>query len=305
MNESKSTSEPPVCQAPNPDLTPPKFKAPPGTWDCHIHIVGPVEKYPYVPNRSYTPAESSADDYSRVMAALRVDHAVVVQPSFYGTDNRCTQDAIASANGKWRGVAVIEPTTKESEMVALHEAGFRGVRMNLLFKGGLSAGVLEPVASLIKPFGWHLQFLLDARDLPELAPRLRRLPVPFVIDHMGHMPAALGVKHPAFETLLQLVREGCWVKLSGAYRISSESYPYNDVVPLARALVEAAPERMVWGTDWPHPAVTVPLPRDGDLLDLVPMWIPDPEIRKRVLVDNPSFLYGLATKPAAKLAENS
>jgi predicted TIM-barrel fold metal-dependent hydrolase len=292
MSEATAPSTPPMCQPPNSDLTAPKFVAPPGTWDCHLHIVGPLEQYPHVPNRSYTPVEAHVEDYRRVTAALRIDHAVIVQPSFYGTDNRCTCDAVLASNGKWRGVAVIDPAIKESDLADLHDTGFRGVRINLLFKGGLAMKVLEQIARLIQPLDWHVQLLVDGRDLPELAPRLRKLPVPFVIDHMGHMPASVGLQHPGFQTLLQLAREGCWAKLSGPYRISGQPYPYEDVAPFARALVEAAPSRMVWGTDWPHPAVSVPIPRAGDLLDLMPVWIPDAETRHRVLVENPARLYG-------------
>jgi predicted TIM-barrel fold metal-dependent hydrolase len=290
---------PPMCQPPNSDLTPPKFVAPSGACDCHLHIIGPPAQYPCVPNRSYTPVEAHAEQYRCVAAALRLDHAVVVQPSFYGTDNLCTCDAILASNGRWRGVAVVDPAIKESELADLHETGFRGVRINLLFKGGLAMDVLEQIARLIQPLGWHVQLLVDGRDLPDLAPRLRKLPVPFVVDHMGHMPTSVGVQHPGFQTLLQLAREGCWVKLSGPYRISGQPYPYDDVAPFARALVEAAPSRMVWGTDWPHPAVSVPIPRDGDLMDVLPIWIPDAETRRRVLVENPARLYGF------KLASNA
>src|SRR5271165_1675517 len=291
---------PPLCQPPNSDLSPPKFVPPSGTWDCHLHIVGPPEQYPHVPKRSYTPVEAHAEDYCNVTAALRLEHAVVVQPSFYGTDNRCTCDAVLASNGRWRGVAVVDPAISEAELTQLHEAGFRGVRINLLFKGGLAMEFLEQIARLIQPLDWHVQLLVDGRDLPELAPRLRKLTVPFVVDHMGHMPTSVGVQHPGFQTLLQLAREGCWVKLSGPYRISGQPYPYDDVVPFAHALVEAAPARMVWGTDWPHPAVSVPIPRGGDLMDLVPIWIPDAETRHRVLVENPARLYGF--KPANNAA---
>ncbi len=292
MNEAQG-SAPPLCQGPNADLTPPKFVAPPGSWDCHLHILGPPAEYPYVANRSYTPVVAMIEDYRRVASALRLRHAVIVQPSFYGTDNRCTRDAVMASNGSWRGVAVVEPTVSEPELASLDAAGFRGVRINLLFKGGLAMDSLEKIAQRIQPLGWHVQLLVDGRDLPELAPRLRRLSAPFVVDHMGHMPASLGVQHPGFQTLLGLAREGGWVKLSGAYRISTQPYPYADVTPIAQALVEAAPTRLVWGSDWPHPAVSVPIPRDGDLLDLLPLWIPDGETRRRVLVENPQALYGV------------
>jgi predicted TIM-barrel fold metal-dependent hydrolase len=294
---------PEECQGPNPDLTPPRFVAPLGTCDCHLHIVGPSAQYPLLSNRRITPREATLEDYLRVMAALRIQHAVVVQPSFYGTDNRCTRDAILAAKGEWRGVAVIDPGIKESELVDLHQAGFRGVRINLMMGGGPGLDVLDRIAHRIKHLSWHMQIFVDARDLPEIAPRLRRLPVPFVVDHMGHIPAGVGIGHPGFQTLLQLAREGCWVKLSAAYRISAQPYPYADVVPLARTLVEAAPSRMLWGTDWPHPGVTVPMPRDGDLLDLLPTWVPDGGTQKRVLVDNPAALYGFAPQQCSAATE--
>jgi predicted TIM-barrel fold metal-dependent hydrolase len=256
-----------------------------------VHIIGPAAQYPQVPNRSYTPPEAGVEVYRRVAAALRIEHAVIVQPSFYGMDNRCTRDALLASNGKWRGVAVVAPDVEASELAASHAVGFRGARINLLFKGGVGMETLEPIARLIEPLGWHLQLLVDGRDLPALAPRLRKLPVPCVIDHMGHIPASDGVQHPGFQALLQLVRDGCWAKLSGPYRISAGRYPYDDVVPFARALVEAASSRLVWGTDWPHVGVSVPIPSARELMDLLPIWIPDAEIRQRVLVENPPRLY--------------
>jgi len=230
-----------------------------------------------------------------MLSALGLDRAVIVQPSVYGTDNRCTYDAIAASGGRWRGVAVVSPSTNTHDLRRLHDAGFRGVRINLLFKGGLAMEILEQVARLIAPLGWHLQLLLDGRDLPELVPRLRRLPVRFVIDHMGHMPAQLGLAHPGFTALFALAREGsCWVKLSGPYRISAQQYPYEDVAPIAKALVEAAPEHMVWGSDWPHPSFQGTMPVDATLLDLLASWVPEPRTRQRILTTNPAELYDFA-----------
>jgi predicted TIM-barrel fold metal-dependent hydrolase len=230
-----------------------------------------------------------------MLSALGLDRAVIVQPSVYGTDNRCTYDAVAASGGRWRGIAVVGPSTNTHELRRLHDEGFRGVRINLLFKGGLAMEILEQVARLIAPLGWHLQLLIDGRDLPELAPRLRRLPVHFVIDHMGHMPAKLGLAHPGFTALFALAREGnCWVKLSGAYRISAQPYPYEDVAPIAKALVEAAPERMVWGSDWPHPSFQGAMPVDATLLDLLASWVPESRTRQRILTTNPAELYDFA-----------
>jgi predicted TIM-barrel fold metal-dependent hydrolase len=225
-------------------------------------------------------------------AALGISHGVIVQPSFYGVDNRCTVDSVLASGGAWRGVAVAGPDMCEKELHRMHVAGFRGVRINLLFKGGLALDALERLGQTLAHFGWHLELLLDCRDLVELAPRLRRVAVPLVVDHMGHMPAGVETKHPGFQILLDMVREGrSWVKLSGAYRISQQMYPYPDVVPFAQALVEADASRMVWGSDWPHPAVAGFIPKDADLLDLLALWVPDAEVRRRVLVENPARLY--------------
>jgi predicted TIM-barrel fold metal-dependent hydrolase len=295
MTSTEGEATIPVCAAPNPDPGSPKVAVPPNAWDCHAHIFGPVELYPLIPGRTYTPPPASIQAYQRMLTALGLDRAVIVQPSVYGTDNRCTYDAVATSGRKWRGIAVVRPGTNTDELRRLHDEGFRGVRINLLFKGGLAMEILEQVARLIAPLGWHLQLLIDGRDLPELAPRLRRLPVHFVIDHMGHMPAKLGLAHPGFTALFALAREGnCWVKLSGAYRISAQPYPYEDVAPIAKALVEAAPERMVWGSDWPHPTEKDAKPNDAVLFDLLADWAPDEVTRHRILVENPTILYGFS-----------
>ena len=292
MTSTEGEATIPVCAAPNPDPGSPKVAVPPNACDCHAHIFGPVEQYPLIPGRTYTPPPASIQAYQRMLSALGLDRAVIVQPSVYGTDNRCTYDAVAASGGRWRGIAVVSPGTNTHDLQRLHDAGFRGVRINLLFKGGLAMEILEQVARLIAPLGWHLQLLIDGRDLPELAPRLRRLPVHFVIDHMGHMPAQLGLAHPGFAALLALAREGnCWVKLSGAYRISAQPYPYEDVAPIAKALVEAAPERMVWGSDWPHPSFQGAMPVDATLLDLLASWVPESRTRQRILSTNPAQLY--------------
>jgi len=295
MNSSEGEAAIPVCAAPNPDPGRPKVAAPPNAWDCHAHIFGPVEQYSFIPGRSYTPPPASIPAYQRMLSALGLDRAVIVQPSVYGTDNRCTYDAVAASGGRWRGIAVVDTSASMHALQRLHDAGFRGVRINLLFKGGLAMEILEQVGRLIVPLGWHLQLLVDGRDLPELAPRLRRLPVRFVIDHMGHMPAQLGLAHPGFTALLALAREGnCWVKLSGPYRISAKPYPYEDATPIAKALVEAAPERMVWGSDWPHPSFHGAMPVDATLLDLLANWVPEPRTQQRILTTNPAELYDFA-----------
>lgn len=298
MSERAEHAEIPGCQGYNPDPGKPRLAIPPSSCDCHAHIFGPADKYPYTPHRSYTPPEASIEAYRRMLAALGFERAVIVQPSVYGTDNRCTRDAVVASGGKWRGVAVVEPGVSDSLLAELHAAGFRGVRINLLFKGGLQLDALEQIARAIQPLGWHVQLLLDGGNLPDIANRLQRLPVEFVVDHMGHMPASLGIGHAGFQTLLQLLRGGrCWVKLSGAYRISAKPQPYDDAVPFARALVETAPDKLVFGTDWPHPSISVPMPQDASLLDLLPAWAPDEATRRRILVENPAKLYDFPSAP--------
>ena len=260
--------------------------------DCHAHVLGPPEIYPYVAQRSYTPPTATLDAYKSLHRVLNIERAVIVQPSVHGTDNQITLDTIAGYGPNARGVAVVDATVDDSELVRLNDCGVRGLRLNVLFGGGIGMHALEPLAEKIAGMGWHIQLLLNARDLVELAPRLRRLPVPVVVDHMGHMNVASGIDHPGFQTLIDLVRDGiCWVKLSGNYRISADGPPYKDAIPFARALIEAGPERMVWGTDWPHPALNDFMPNDGDLLDALDDFAPEPDLKLAILVDNPAKLY--------------
>jgi len=281
------------CQGPDPRPKRPALAAPTGSCDTHFHIFGPADRFAYQADRSYTPPDASVESYSHMCATLGIERHVIIQPSVYGTDNRCTLDAMQRLGPQCRAVAVIDESFTDDDLAALDAAGVRGIRFNLLFLGGTGMESLENLSKRVAPRGWHVQLLLDGRDLPDLAGRLRNLPLDIVIDHMGHAPASLGVDHPANRAMLDLVDGGrCWVKLSGAYRISAETVPYRDVLPLARALAEAGPERMLWGSDWPHPSITCPMPNDGDLLDLLADWVPDPAARQKVLVDNPAALYG-------------
>lgn len=282
----------PRCEPPCPEPSRPRVTAPRNAWDCHAHIFGPTDIYPPHPNRSYDPAPASLEAYRNMLATLGVERAVIVQPSIYGTDNRCTADALRASDGAWRGVAVIDAGMSSRELRELHALGFRGVRFNLLFLGGTDLDQLEIVARKIAPLGWHVQLLLDGQDLPALAPRLRRLPTPYVIDHMGHFPAAEGPASAPMEQLLSLLAsERCWVKLSGPYRLVADEHPYAGTSEIARTLVEHAPHRLVWGSDWPHPSIRQSIPDDGRLFELLGEWAPDGEIRRRVLVDNPRLLY--------------
>lgn len=270
----------------------PRVKFPAGACDCHAHVFGPQQQYPFTPNRGYVPPPATIEDYVRMLRAIGCERAVIVHPSVYGADNRCTVDALRSSQFAFRGVAVIDDKTTDAELEDMHQAGVRGVRLNLKSKGSVFGLDAAPrLAERIKARGWHLQFFMDIRTMPDIDRQLAKLPVDIVIDHFGHIDAADGVAAPGFKTLMRLARhERCWFKLIGPYRLSKQPPMFPDVTPFARALVAAAPDRCVWGTDWPHPNTEF-MPNDGDLADMLLDWIPDEALRKRVLVDNPARLY--------------
>lgn len=276
------------------DVTPaPSWKAPPLSCDCHFHIFGPYDAFPLDAGRHYDPQAALIPHYRRVAGALGIERMVIVQPSVYGTDNRCSLDAAAQFGlDRARVVAVVDPDIDEAALRALHAAGTRGVRFNAVSGNGTPLEGLEALARRIAPLGWHLQVYAEGWQLPDLAPRLAALPVEVVIDHMGGVRTADGVDAPGFQALLRLLGGGrAWVKLCG-YRISSAGPPFADVAPFARALLDAAPQHCLWGTDWPHPSLTSWMPEDGALLDLLGAWAPGEAERRRVLVDNPARLYG-------------
>jgi predicted TIM-barrel fold metal-dependent hydrolase len=270
--------------------------APPGATDCHCHVFGPYARYPLSPGRSYTPPEASVAEYLRMLGTIGLSRTVMVQPSVYGTDNAVTLDAVEEIGlNRARAVVVVDEGAGEADLAAMAARGARGVRFNAVSGNGAPLEQLERLAERIAPFGWHVQLYTGPDALPELEPALRRLPVPVVVDHMGGVKAAAGgVEHPGFRSLLRLLEGGAWVKLSG-YR-SSAGPPYADVASMARALLSAAPDRCVWGTDWPHPSLHDPaeVPDDGALLDALGEWAPDEAARRAVLVDNPARLYGFA-----------
>ena len=282
-----------LCLPPDPHPGgPTSYRVPPGAVDTHAHVIGAPPAYPLVPDRSYTPPAAAASDYLAMLDATGMALGVLVQVSVHGTDNRLLLETLRAHPARLRGVAVIPLGLRDRDLAELHEAGIRGLRLNVLFGGGVGLDRLDAYGALAREMGWHLQFLLDARDLAEQASRLARLPVPIVVDHMGHMPTEAGLDHPGFQALLGLVRDGGWVKLSGAFRISAEGPPYRDTIPFARALADASPDRCVWGSDWPHVSQYQRAPKIGGLLDLLGEWVPDEERRRRLFVDNPRRLYG-------------
>jgi 2-pyrone-4,6-dicarboxylate lactonase len=283
---------PPSCQGPDAFIRPPYFVISAGACDTHAHVIGDPAQFPFVANRSYTPPVASETAYLGMLDALGMARGVLVQVSVHGTDNSAMVATLRRHPERLRGVAVVDPSVSDIELEHLHRSGVRGLRFNILFGGGVALDHLEGLAQRIAPLGWHIQLLIDARVLPELGPRLARLPVDVVIDHMGHMPAAVALGHDGFAWMLRLLDQGrTWVKLSGAYRLSAMSAQFSDTIPLARALVSAAAERCVWGSDWPHVAVTGPMFNTTDCLDLLGEWVMDPDVRSRILVENPARLY--------------
>jgi predicted TIM-barrel fold metal-dependent hydrolase len=288
----------PLCAAPDPHPKRPALVFPRGTTDCHAHICGPASRYPYSPARIYTPPDALLPQYRAVLSALGVERAVLVQPSVYGTDNAALLAALATDPTRLRGVAVVAPDVAEGELERMHRAGVRGVRCNIVDvaegKGALPLPTLRALAARIAPLGWHLELLMHVDEFPDLDRELAGLPVEVVFGHLGYMRAERGLDTPGFRALLAMLAAGrAWVKLTGPYRISTRgALPYGDVVPFARALTDAAPHRVVWGTDWPHVMVKSAMPNDGDLADLLAEWVPDATLRQRVLVDNAARLYG-------------
>jgi predicted TIM-barrel fold metal-dependent hydrolase len=284
----------PVCAGPDPTPRAPRFEMPPLACDCHSHVFGPQAQFPMVPDRLYTPPEAPLGAYEQLLKTLGFQRAVIVQPSVYGTDNRATLEAVATDPERYRAVVVVDGAVTDDELQQMHDRGARGVRANLLFSGDKAMAEMRSIAERIGPLGWHLQVLLDISTFPDPHPYFSTLPVQTVFDHMGHFPAAKGVRNEGFQALLDLMHEGkAWSKLSGAYRITGKAAPpYDDVTPIAQALIAANPDQVVYGTDWPHPHIPVTMPNDGDLLDAIADWAPAAATRQAILTDNPARLYG-------------
>lgn len=285
--------------SPPPDRAPraPHFKVPAGAVDSHVHVFS--EPFGYQPNRAYTPSLATPDDLDALMAALGIDRAVVVQASVHGRDNAAVVDALQRAPERLRGVCALDEEAEDGEIEALHAAGVRGIRVNLVDKGGMPFRSLDALAAMserIADLGWHIELLVHVEEaIEDLRTLTRQVKVPMSVGHLGYTKSTTGgADHPGYRAFLDLMRDGhFWVKLSGPYRISTEAHPpYADVRAMAAALVEAAPDRLVWGSDWPHVMQWHTMPNDGDLLDLLADWAPDEALRRRILVDNPARLYG-------------
>jgi 2-pyrone-4,6-dicarboxylate lactonase len=267
--------------------------------DCHAHVCGPESRYPYAANRLYTPHDALASDYRRMLDSLGIERGVLVQPSIYGTDNRAMLDALAQDPARLRGVAVVPWDVTSSELEKLHAAGVRGVRQNIVDlkdgKGVLPLDALKKLASRVQPFGWHVEFLMHVDEFPDLDRQLADFPVDVVFGHLGYVSTQKAPDERGFQALLRLMKDGkAWVKLTAPYRLTLNEMPYPDTDLFAQALVNGAPERLVWGTDWPHVFIKTAMPDDKKLLALFERWVPDERQRRRILVDNPARLYNFA-----------
>ncbi len=273
----------------------PQLKAPPGACDCHMHFYDVAERYPVAPTAAFLPPPATLADYRKVQQRLGLERVVVVQPTAYGTDNRCTMDAVTEIGEAARAVVVVDQGARRPRARDADRDGARGIRFHMLQGGVLPWAILEEMAARVHAFGWHVQLQLNGRELPEREAMLRRLPGTLVIDHIGRFEDPVPPDHPAFRTLLGLLESGrVWIKLSAPYQSSKSGPPrYEDVSALARALVAAAPERMLWASNWPHPGQTDPAARDdAAALDHLLDWAPDDATRERILTENPAALYG-------------
>ncbi len=269
----------------------PALKAPAGACDCHMHIYD--SRFPVAPSATLTPADATVANYRLLQRRIGTTRNVVVTPSTYGTDNRCTLDALAAFGNGARGVAVVDTGVSDAELKRLDGLGIRGIRFNLVQAGATTVAMLEPLSRRVNRLGWHVQLHMRGDGIVEIADLLQRLPSPIVFDHLGRLPQPAGTSHPAFAVILRLIDQGrAWVKLSGAYIDSAIGPPgYADTTRLAQAYVKAAPERLIWGSDWPHPTQQ-DKPDDAILFDLLGVWVPDEATRRRILVENPQVLYG-------------
>jgi len=286
-------SRPATIPGPLPDTRKPNLQFPRGACDCHAHVFGPQSRYPFLPHAGYIAPDASAADFVRMLTTIGCERAVLVQPSVYGTDNSAMLDALRSGVFAFRGIAVIDENVTDRELRDMHEAGVRGMRINLAASTpGLTLAQAPKLAGRLKDLGWHLQFFIDFKKYPDIEAQLSKLPIDIVIDHFGRVNAQDGIAAPPFQALLRLLRrDNVWAKIMGVYFVSERAPEFADVSALARAVVAAAPDRTLWATDWPHPMGLHQMPNDGDLADMLAAWIPDAAQREKVLVANPARRY--------------
>ena len=285
------------CIAPDRNPRRPRLALPKGAVDTHVHVFEPG--YALSPARGYTPPDSTLSDLRHLHATLGIERVVFTQPSVYGIDNAAILNGMAALNAEQpnraRCVVALDLKIKDKDLEKMETAGVRGVRLNFDNKGGMPVEIrqIPELAARIVPVGWHLEFLFPGKDILELMPVFTALKVPMSIAHFAYQPATAGVKAPGFKALLELVSRGnTWLKISGANRVSrGDLPPYDDVKPMAQALIETAPDRIMWGTDWPHPNKYVANPNDGDLVDAFGDWVTDEAMRRKIMVDTPAAFY--------------
>ena len=293
-----NSTDAPLCPAPDANPHAPGFAMPRNAADCHAHVFGPAARYPYQANRSYTPPDAPLAQLRAMHGTLGIERLVVVQASVHGTDNSAVLDAVATDPKNLRGIAAVGADVTDKELARLKDGGIRGIRVNLVDKGGNpfdSMDALSGIAERIRDLGFHIELLVHVESFAELSALAKSVCVPLSVGHIGYTKvAAGGLDHPGYREFLALLRDGYfWVKLTGPSRISAlEKFPYTDIAAMAQAAIAAAPDRVVWGSDWPHVMQYRPMPNDGDLLDALAVWAPDPAQRRRILVDNPARLYG-------------
>ena len=282
---------------PIPQATAPTIVNPPAlACDAHCHIFGPADRFPFSPTRTYTPPDSGIDRFELLQNRLGLERAVFVQASCHGVDNSAMVDAIQRGRGRYAGVAMIDGSFTDADLAHLHDSQVRGIRFNFVAHLGGAPDLDEfwELTHRVAALGWHIVLHLDAKDFTKYSGVLDAIPTSYIIDHMARVPASDGLEQEPFERLLERLAtdDRCWVKISGAERLTDgRTAPYDDVVPFGRALVDCAPQRVLWGTDWPHPNLAV-MPDEGELLDLLTAFAPDEATRNRILVDNPQVLYG-------------
>lgn len=280
----------------HPNPRKPDRPLPPRACDSHCHVFGPATVFPYAAESTYQPVDAPREKLFELHRFLGIERSVIVQASCHGTDNRAMVDALRAGGDACRGIAVVGADVGVDEIAEMHEAGVRGVRFNFVKRlgGGKPLDVYRAILDRIRPRGWHVVVYFDAEDIDDLAPFLREIPAPVVIDHMGRVPVEEGSAGHAFELLHELLvgDDRFWVKISCAERLSRQGPPYADVDPVARALLAAVPDRVLWGTDWPHPNMKSHMPDDGELVDRIMTLCDTDELRHKVLVDNPARLYG-------------
>jgi 2-pyrone-4,6-dicarboxylate lactonase len=279
----------------HPNPSKPTFKAPPGAVDAHCHVFGPAARFPYAPERKYTPVDAPKEKLFALRDFLGFDRCVIVQASCHGKDNAALIDALVNSREKARGIAVIGEGASDAELKSMHRAGVRGVRFNFVKRlvDFTPRDVLERIAARVAPLGWHIVVYFEMPDLPELESFFTALPTVVVVDHMGRPNVKKGLAHPEFQRYLKLLdsHKNIWSKVSCPERLTVKGAPYDDVVPFAQTLVERFPDRVLWGTDWPHPNMPVEAPDDGVLVDVIPRIAHSASLQKALLIDNPMRLY--------------